>query len=147
MYLSVILGSALVFTASASVTGTMLQSFSADPGPARQVRSLASIHVPAPPAGKAPVPLMPLPAPDEAAFMAPAPTPATEANMTPPEELFVVTSGVNVRAGASKNAERLASLEAGEEVGVVERDGNWARVARDGDVLGWVYSGYLEAID
>ena len=79
--------------------------------------------------------------------MALAPSSAPAAVETASSELFVVTSGVNVRAGSSKNAERLASLDAGVEVAVVARDGNWAQVARDGIVVGWVYDRYLAALD
>jgi uncharacterized protein YgiM (DUF1202 family) len=146
LYLSVILGSALTFTTSANVYFGVLQSVGAGPGGPPPVRALTPIRVPDPPAGKVPVPAMPLPAPQTASIAAPAAVPqADQASPAPPADLFVVTSGVNVRAGASKDAERLSTLETGTEVTIVTRDGHWAQVARGEAVLGWVYDRYLEA--
>lgn len=147
LYLSVILGSAVVLTASATVTGSMLQSIGADRGRVSDVRPPATISLPAPPANKVPVPLMPLPAPQEASLATLAPSPAAAAELsTATDPLFSVTTAINVRAGASKASDLLATLAAGETVSIVEREGHWVRIARDGVELGWVYDRYLSEL-
>ena len=147
MYLSVILGSALTITASASVTGSLMQSIRVDPGGQSPVRSIATVYGLSPPADRVPAPLTPLPAPAEVSLVALAPAPEVAVPELMPAPTFVVTTAVNVRAAATKSAKRLSSLEAGERVSEVERDGSWVRVARDGVVLGWVFDRYLRATE
>jgi uncharacterized protein YgiM (DUF1202 family) len=61
-------------------------------------------------------------------------------------DLYNVTANVNVRAKASKESDRLSTLAAGDRVSVVDRDGGWVKVARDGVEVGWIFSRYITPV-
>ena len=146
LYLSVVVGSAFVLTSSVGVVANVIGSIEAGPRPPES-RSLPTIHVPSPPIITTPP-----------AFFSAAIAPAAMAASTPiadvpakvvagiadPEEYFRVRTGLNVRAEASKSSAVVGVVEAGEIVSSIEADGHWLKVAREGQVLGWVYDRYLE---
>jgi hypothetical protein len=80
-----------------------------------------------------------------AASIAPAPPAADAPTQTAPEvqEFWRVTTGVSVRARASKNSARVASLEGGDLVAVTARERNWMLVLAEDGVRGWVYGNFL----
>lgn len=58
----------------------------------------------------------------------------------------VTASSLNVRSGPSASFGVLASVTRGDIVLVVETDGKWCRIERDGNSDGWVHGGYLRRI-
>ena len=54
----------------------------------------------------------------------------------------VTASSLNVRAEPSTTAEKIGALRRGEEVDVLELQGDWSRI-RKGSLTGWVASRYL----
>lgn len=75
------------------------------------------------------------------------PTPITE--VVPATDVsfgatdHVGNTAVNLRAGPSKTATRLATLEPGQELRVVGRSGNWVQVVTGSGDTGWVFGRYL----
>ena len=59
---------------------------------------------------------------------------------------YVGSIAVNLRAGPSKNAVRLATLEPGEGLRVVGRSGSWVQVVTASGVTGWVFGKYLGGV-
>ena len=62
------------------------------------------------------------------------------------ERAFVTANGLNIRAGAGTESAIIGRLSRGAEVIIVERDGDWARLAADrAQSGGWVSSSFLSA--
>ena len=58
-------------------------------------------------------------------------------------ERIPVRTPVNLRSGPSTDEATLLVLPAKEEVAILERSGNWARIARNDGTTGWVFASYL----
>lgn len=69
---------------------------------------------------------------------------AVDAQAERTERAFVTANGLNVRAGAGTDSAIMGRLSRGAEVLIVERDGDWARLAaNDAQSGGWVSSRFL----
>lgn len=76
-----------------------------------------------------------------------APAMAAVASEAPLRTAFVTANRLNVRQGPSSQGTVMASLDKGEEVGIVRTDRDWTLVRLEGDgVEGWVASSYLTQI-
>lgn len=62
---------------------------------------------------------------------------------TGPRELIAVRSAVNMRSGPSTNHATLFVLQPDEQVAILARDGNWAKVSKGNGATGWVYARFL----
>jgi len=56
---------------------------------------------------------------------------------------YRATANVNVRAGASTNANRITQVRAGEQVRVLGWEGGWARVQTESKMRGYMAANYL----
>jgi hypothetical protein len=52
---------------------------------------------------------------------------------------------VNVHAGPSNDAEKLAVAQAGEQVAIRGTEGGWVHIVRSDGTSGWVYSSFISA--
>ncbi len=74
--------------------------------------------------------------------------PAAETPATPPENsdsTVAVVNGneVNIRIGPGTGHNVITKVSRGQRVGVLERNGDWAKVELDGGVIGWVSGLFL----
>jgi len=142
--------------ASALATSSSLSRFLGDaidparPLVAAPVTELAALPEPpvvsrpvlATPSAALPVtkPAPAVPAPIETALAA-----AVEPPVAVPAsaERIPVRTPINLRSGPSTDEATLLVLPAKEEVAILERSGNWARIARNDGTTGWVFASYL----
>jgi hypothetical protein len=57
---------------------------------------------------------------------------------------FRIVSDVTIRAMPENHGKPLGTIGAGEFITAVANENGWVQIARDGNVLGWVYQRFLE---